>query len=171
VANDIDPDKLDMLESNLQVYGKSPSCLRLINRDFLQVEPFHTDAIIICPPWGGISTEHYASLPLDDIMQPKLTAILTHALKFSQNMVLQMPKHTNIPNLITALHKTALGSVFTVQKIETNERCSQLFFYFGKLAFTGISVAKLEAAIFQGVDPSEKSLRKKWKAFLNNQSL
>ena len=170
VANDIDTDKLDMLESNLQVYGKSPSCLKLINRDFLQVEPFPTDALIICPPWGGISTEHYASLPLDDIMQPKLTAILKHALKFSQNMLLQMPKHTNIRNLIAALHRTALGSVFTVEKIETNERCSQLFFYFGKLAFTGIGMAKLEAALLQGVDTSEKTWRKKCKAFIANQS-
>ena len=51
--------------------------------DFLQVEPFVTDALIICPPWGGVNTESYADSDPDLLMKPKLTDILLHAKKFS----------------------------------------------------------------------------------------
>lgn len=54
VVNDIDTSKIHMLRHNLKVYGKSPQKVKYINQDFLQVEPFQTDAIIICPPWGGV---------------------------------------------------------------------------------------------------------------------
>jgi hypothetical protein len=33
-------------------------------------------------------------------MNPKLSDILNHAKKFSQNIMLQMPKNTNIENLL-----------------------------------------------------------------------
>lgn len=97
-----------MLEHNLEVYGKNTSMLTILNQDFLDVEPFQTDAVIICPPWGGIETSHYASSPLDDIMRPPLTLILTHATNFSPNILLQMPKQTNIRNLITVAHQANL---------------------------------------------------------------
>jgi hypothetical protein len=54
-----------MLRHNMKVYHKHPDKLKYLNQDFLDVKPFDTDAILICPPWGGISTEHYATLPLD----------------------------------------------------------------------------------------------------------
>lgn len=54
IVNDIDGGKLAMLRHNLAIYQKSPNVLKYINQDFLQVEPFRTDALIICPPWGGI---------------------------------------------------------------------------------------------------------------------
>jgi tRNA G10 N-methylase Trm11 len=54
IVNDIDGEKLAMLKHNLKVYQRSPPSLKFINMDFLQVEPFRTDALILCPPWGGI---------------------------------------------------------------------------------------------------------------------
>jgi len=45
-----------MLKHNMRVYEKSINKLKFINSDFLLVEPFQTDALIICPPWGGINT-------------------------------------------------------------------------------------------------------------------
>jgi hypothetical protein len=54
-----------MLKHNLQVYQKSLHRLKVINQDFLEIEPFQTDALIICPPWGGIETQDYATLDLD----------------------------------------------------------------------------------------------------------
>jgi hypothetical protein len=72
-----------MLKHNMKVYKKSINKLKYINQDFLEVEPFTTDAIIICPPWGGIDTNSYATCNLDEIMNPKLSEILEHAQKFS----------------------------------------------------------------------------------------
>jgi hypothetical protein len=43
-----------MLKNNLKVYQKSPACLNYFCADFLLIQPFETDAVIICPPWGGI---------------------------------------------------------------------------------------------------------------------
>jgi hypothetical protein len=120
VANDIDQDKLDMLCNNMQVYGKNPDSLTLYNEDFLEMKPFATDVVIICPPWGGIDTNHYALEDLDDIMEPQLTAILTHALRFSHQMILQMPKQANIANLISVVHRAGLRGVFTIEKIQTS---------------------------------------------------
>lgn len=43
-----------MLKHNLEVYKKNACRMQFMNKDFLLVEPFKTDLLIICPPWGGI---------------------------------------------------------------------------------------------------------------------
>lgn len=53
-------------------------------------------------------------------MKPKLTDILVHAKKFSGNILLQMPKQTNLGHLIRIFKKLDLAPVFTVEKIMTN---------------------------------------------------
>ena len=67
------------------------------------MKPFQTDVIIICPPWGGVDVSEYANKDLDIIMKPSLSKVLKHALKFSKNLIIQMPKTTNISNLIYTL--------------------------------------------------------------------
>lgn len=120
-----------MLKKNMEIYQKNTKKLTFINQDFLQIEPFETDALIICPPWGGIQTEEYATHDLDSIMNPKLSDILIHAQKFAKEILLQMPKQTNIGNLIRIIHQVGLRAIFTVEKIKTNGKCSQLFIYLG----------------------------------------
>ena len=131
IVNDLDPNKLRMLQHNMKVYQKSLNRLKFINSDFLLVEPFATDAILICPPWGGVNTDSYATTDPDELMKPKLTDILLHAKNFSTEIMLQMPKQTNLGHLITIFSKVGLYPVFTVEKIMTNHKCSQLFFYLG----------------------------------------
>jgi len=109
-----------MLKHNMRIYGKSVNKLKFINKDFLEVEPFSTDALIICPPWGGIGTDLYSYADPDDIMKPKLSHILIHAKKFSGEIMLQMPKHTNIGKLIRIFQNVGLCPIFTVEKILTN---------------------------------------------------
>lgn len=89
-----------MLVHNLEVYGKSRNNLKLKNRDVFDLKPFKVDAVIACPPWGGLSLEKYSYEDLDTIMKPELSKILLHCSKFSENIILQMPKNTNIPNLV-----------------------------------------------------------------------
>jgi len=85
-----------MLKNNLKVYNKKPQSLSYFCEDFLQIEPFQTDTVIMCPPWGGIELSQYSYRDLDELMFPKLSEILIHGLKFSKNIVLQMPRNTNI---------------------------------------------------------------------------
>ena len=115
----------------MQVYGKQLSFLESYRQDFLKVKPFETDMLVICPPWGGINISEYSYRDLDEIMDPKLTEILSHALKFSQNILLQMPKNTNILNLVKVTSKLNMSPFIGIEKIQTNGRDSQLFFYFG----------------------------------------
>lgn len=109
-----------MLQHNMKVYNKNLNRLKFINKDFLDVEPFQTDALIICPPWGGINTNDYLTEDPDNLMKPKLTDILVHAKKFCGDILLQMPKQTNIGHLIRIFKKLDLGPIFTVEKIMTN---------------------------------------------------
>lgn len=55
IANDLDPAKIDMLKNNLSIYGTCLETLEILNKDFLAIEPFECDLIILCPPWGGIN--------------------------------------------------------------------------------------------------------------------
>jgi len=64
-------------------------------------------------------------------MKPKLTDILLHAQKFSTQIMLQMPKQTNIGKIIRIFNKVGLSPIFTIEKIMTSGKCSQLFFYLG----------------------------------------
>ena len=82
-------------------------------------------------------------------MNPPLSAILIHALRFSNEIILQMPKHTNINNLIKMAHKVGIKPIFTIEKIETNGICSQLFIYFGNLSFTNINSISFTATIIK----------------------
>jgi hypothetical protein len=120
-----------MLKNNMQVYEKDLNCLEPYRQDFLEVKPFKTDMLIVCPPWGGIDISEYSHQDLDEIMKPKLSDILRHCLKFSSNILLQMPKNTNIFNVIKIISKFDIFPAFSVQKIMTNGRSSQLFIYFG----------------------------------------
>jgi hypothetical protein len=147
----------------MKVYSKSLHRLKFINSDFLLVEPFATDALIICPPWGGIDTHDYATHDPDDIMKPKLSDILIHAMKFSSEILLQMPKQTNIGKLIRVFHKVGLCPIFTIEKIMTNDKCSQLFFYLGKETFTKIDKCQFYNQIYKDVDTEDKEEKKKIK--------
>ena len=128
-----------MLKENLKVYGKSKHLLKYFEQDFLTMPNFATDAIIICPPWGGINVSEYAKRNLDEIMKPKLSDMLNHALKFSPNILLQMPKNTNLQNFVeTLLSCEGICPLITVEKILREGKIEQLFIYIGEPRFTGI---------------------------------
>ncbi len=44
-----------MLKNNLSVYGKGLNQLTIYNKDYIQIKPFPVDAVLVCPPWGGIN--------------------------------------------------------------------------------------------------------------------
>ena len=114
VVNDIDRNKIKMLKNNLKVYEKSLNYVFPYMMDFLQIKPFKTEMLIICPPWGGINIAAYSHSNLDEIMLPKLSDTLSHALKFSHNILLQMPKNVSITNLIKIIAKLNINTTFSL---------------------------------------------------------
>lgn len=43
-----------MLKNNLSVYAKGLNQLTISTKDALKLKPYEVDAVLICPPWGGI---------------------------------------------------------------------------------------------------------------------
>lgn len=103
-----------MLKNNLRVYGKGLNLLKILNKDALQIKPYPVDAVLICPPWGGMDITEYSHRDLDEIMNPKLSDILNHFKKFSKNMVIQMPKNTNLANLLKIINMCFLTPIVKI---------------------------------------------------------
>jgi tRNA G10 N-methylase Trm11 len=104
-----------MLKNNLGVYGKGFNLVNFMNKDALDIQPYAVDAVLIFPPWGGPSrTEEYSYRDIDEIMVPKLSEILNHFKKFSKNMVLQMPKNTNIKNILKIINLCYINPIIKI---------------------------------------------------------
>ena len=151
-----------MLSSNLKIYNKNTKFLKTINKDFLQVEPFTTDVVILCPPWGGINLNEYTYKDLDLLITPKLSLILEHASKFSQNMILQLPKTTSIHSIVEIVVRCAsLRPIFTVEKIWRNQNeLDQYFVYLGEPKFTKIS-SEFYQMIYNDLGVGKKAKKRK----------
>lgn len=89
-------------------------------------------------------------------MNPKLTDILIHAQKFSTEIMLQMPKQTNLGNLIRAIHQAGIRTIFTIDKVMTNGKLSQLFIYLGSEAFTGINSSQLYNQLYRDLEKDKE---------------
>lgn len=103
-------------------------------------------------------------------MRPKLSDILRHARKFAGEILLQMPKQTNLGHLVRILQQVGLSTVFTVEKILTNGKCSQLFIYLGSESFTGINSAQLFNQLYRDLAITNKQEKKRVKAQLRTDS-
>lgn len=140
VVNDLDPNKVAMLRNNLSVYGKGLNHIKFMNKDVFAIQPtFKVDCVVVCPPWGGIDISEYASRDLDEIMVPRLSDILNHCRNFSENMILQMPKNTNLKNLLKVINMNNMCPMIRIEKILVDSKLSQLFIYIGNPKFTSIT--------------------------------
>ena len=101
-------------------------------------------------------------------MTPKLTHILLHAKKFTSQIMLQMPKQTNLGLLIRTFNLVGLAPLFTVEKIMTNGKCSQLFFYLGPEEFLQIDQCKLYNRLYKDMAREGKEEKKKTKKTLRD---
>lgn len=70
--------------------------------------------------------------------------------------MLQLPKNTNIDNLVETLIECNCGPVAAIEKIMTNNKLSQLFFYVGEERFTGVPDCRLYAAIYKDIGHEHK---------------
>jgi hypothetical protein len=96
-------------------------------------------------------------------MHPKLSDILNHGLKFSKNIMLQMPKNTNIENLLKVFIECNITPIFTIEKIMTNDKVSQLFIYIGDEKFTRMRNSQLYLEIYSGLKIEDKEEKKEIK--------
>jgi hypothetical protein len=103
-------------------------------------------------------------------MYPKLSDILNHGLKFSKNIMLQMPKNTNIENLLKVFIECNITPIFTIEKIMTNTKVSQLFIYIGDEKFTRMRNSQLYLEVYSGMKIEDKEEKKDIKKKLKDSS-
>lgn len=88
--------------------------LKVCNADYAKIQPFEVDVVVICPPWGGSDISLYQYQDLDELMVPRLSDVLNHCKKFSRNLVIQMPKNTNLTNLLKIINLCFLNPIIKI---------------------------------------------------------
>jgi hypothetical protein len=82
--------------------------------------------------------------------------------------MLQMPKQTNIGKIIRIFNKVGLSPIFTIEKIMTSEKCSQLFFYLGTEDFIQIEKCQLYNSIYRDMKLEGKEKKKKFRSVVKD---
>ena len=77
-----------------------------------------------------------------------------------------MPKQTNLGHLIRIFNKVGLTPIFTVEKIMTNNKCSQLFFYLGSEGFMKMEKCQFYNKLYKDLGSEGKEEKKKVKKIL-----
>ena len=71
-------------------------------------------------------------------------------MKFSQNIILQMPKNTNISNLVKTINLCFIKPLIKIEKIQINEKLSQLLVYLGDEEFLHLNPKVYETILRDG---------------------
>ncbi len=82
-------------------------------------------------------------------MPIKLSEILRKAFQYTWNIMLQMPKYTNLTRLVEYIQKSGIPPLFTIEKIISNNNVEQIFIYLGSEPFTKLSTKRLKREIYQ----------------------
>lgn len=77
-----------------------------------------------------------------------------------------MPKQTNFGHLIHVFSKVGLAPIFTVEKIMTNNKCSQLFFYLGSEGFVQMGKCQFYNKLYKDLGSEGKEQKKKVKKLM-----
>ena len=88
-------------------------------------------------------------------MNPKLSDILLHSKQFSNNIILQMPKNTNIDNLIKVINMCYITPLIRIDRIYIHDKISQLLVWLGDLNFTQINREVIAHIIIKDVFETE----------------
>lgn len=92
-------------------------------------------------------------------MHPKLSDIILHARRFSENMILQMPKNTNIINLSKVINDSYGPAIFSIDQILLNSKGSQLYIFLGSKNLTKINPGAICEVLYDAFEIQTKEQR------------
>lgn len=105
VAVEIENAKSLMCLNNCEIYGVEDKVSRIVS-DYLKVSPDNLpeevekiDAIFMSPPWGGTGYKHLQDGYSFRYMTPPIREIMKTTIKLSKNIMLFLPKNTNIDEI------------------------------------------------------------------------
>lgn len=102
---EIDDTKIQYWQNNCKIYDVTN--YKILNKDYLEstsadFDNSHIDAVFLSPPWGGpgyLKMEKYSF----DYMTPNFNDILTKSLEFSKNLILYIPRNTDVSEICSVL--------------------------------------------------------------------
>eukprot|EP00826_Nyctotherus_ovalis_P042780 TRINITY_DN4453_c0_g1_i2.p1 TRINITY_DN4453_c0_g1~~TRINITY_DN4453_c0_g1_i2.p1 ORF type:complete len:372 (-),score=113.57 TRINITY_DN4453_c0_g1_i2:461-1576(-) len=142
-ANDVAASRLDIALHNARIYRVEEK-ISFVNKDFLvldKVKDFDelVDLVFISPPWGGISYSKDLVYDLNQI-KPNFREILRKALLLANNVVLFLPRNTDLRQLeelllsYDSLYSDSNECFVTVEAlIKGNANISALVVFIGPL--------------------------------------
>ncbi|CEP03692.1 hypothetical protein PBRA_003299 [Plasmodiophora brassicae] len=97
IAVDYDKEKLAAAWTNASIYGVAHK-ITFVHADFIEIAPKLAgcaDVVYMCPPWSGPGYIHQRVYDLKTI-QPDMVQIMTCARTISDNIVISLPRNTNL---------------------------------------------------------------------------
>lgn len=106
-AIDIDEKKIELCKNNVRVYKCDDQKIEFINSDYLKINTSHSnlksECVFLSPPWGGMDYSKTEKYSLKKWVYPDINEILKTSLQISQNLILYLPRNTDIQELFSLI--------------------------------------------------------------------
>ena len=117
-AVDISKDKIELTQNNSSVYA-CPKNITYYHKDFFDFN-IKSDYLFLSPPWGGEEYKNDEHFSLKKWIHPDIEKIISHSFELSNNLILYLPRNTNINELAELLYK------YDKENIDSNYDCLYL---------------------------------------------
>lgn len=104
VGVDIDQTRIKFAKHNAKLYNVQDR-IDFVHSDFFDIRGIKPDIVFLAPPWGGIDySKNRGYSPLKSVT-PDLFRIIEHSLTLSPNLVLLLPKNTELADFAELFDK------------------------------------------------------------------
>jgi trimethylguanosine synthase len=134
VAVDIDQEKIRMARHNAKIYGVE-SKIQSIHADVMALDKKHfqgVDLVFMSPPWGGPDYLQQEFYSIESLQPVGGKVLIEHMLKLCPNLVLFLPRNTDLQELMAAL-PIPDTIPFTIEQNYLNGKYKTLTVYIGHL--------------------------------------
>jgi len=143
---EIDDTKIDYCNNNCEIYGVNN--YKILLKDYL--ETTHDDfdnseinAVFLSPPWGGVGYTKMDKYTFE-YMHPNFNDTLTKSLEYSKNLILYIPRNTDVSEIcsVLSIYASKLNDmgrgnevIFEIERLgHLNGSTSVIVIYTGDLA-------------------------------------
>ena len=106
IANDLFSEKINMTKNNTKIYN-CPNNIIYYTQDFLKLNLNNekVDYVFLSPPWGGPEYKNETIYSLKKWITPDIDKIIQKSFKISQNIILYLPRNTDLEELADIIYK------------------------------------------------------------------
>ena len=106
IANDLFEEKINMTKNNTKIYN-CPDNIIYYTNDFLKLklDGEKIDYVFLSPPWGGPEYKNETVYSLKKWITPNIDKIIEKSFKFSKNIIIYLPRNTDLEELGNIIYK------------------------------------------------------------------